>query len=546
MHNALKSQKHPIDPQGMNRFNILKDVKISQLSLPSATKKKWALTNQCSSLSDAMAAIEKGTLTGLKPSEAQEIRNIAEMLVTRTQETHPLLHSETYQNARSYLSNEPISVLRLTRRVEEVISENGLTNALDAAKFVFKEHLMNCKGVGEINAEKARYKCIDAFEKYQHAKSPEDLSKESFMETLVHILKNFHKLVAVNSDKLQFILERRFGLDGLEPTSRLEVADKLDITHQRVKQLETRIFDVLNQVLSGQTTNGCYINQSLVINFHNISSTIRAKGYVLTKTEAARIMQNTQCQSEHTPAVSVFMEALGYFDIGTECAKQFNEPLYAMKGKANGEQIKQIARIARGSLTTTDVRLTTSVAKEVYEQLSHDIKRTKITVRDIKNTISHAKFCKVHGDNIKAKLWHLTALEVAYEALKQHQKPMTLKQLRDKVNELRNKDLSGCDKSKLTVYNIGNISADPRFKASKHGMWMLADWDEFTTEPLMETIKRICKQQHGRMEREKLIELISQSRPEYSKQTIAVYIPKIEGLSISRASKNKPSVVTFS
>ncbi|MDK9790654.1 hypothetical protein [Vibrio sp. D431a] len=545
MDHILNTEKHIHSIKGLENFDILKEVKISQLSLPAYLKKKWVITNECTSLRDAVRKIETNNLKSLERFEVTKVSKIAEELSSRLQEIYPLIEDESYSIARSLLKDAPVSDLKLTRRVEEVLFENGVSNALDAAIFIFKEHLMNRKGVGTKNSNKARLQCIEMIEHFNKIEQPKDVSKNTFSDTLHYVLKNFELLTSVNVEKLQHIINRRFGFDGYEAEPRLEVAKHIGISHQRVKQLESRIFELIENFFSGKCVNNHFVNEEQVKHFEWVSTRIKAKGYILTRSEATRIIFSGEVDHNDKPEIKVLMESFGYFDVGIESIKHFKERLYAKKGKANSVQIKDVARLARQELTCAKEHNLKELATKVHKAFLKSTPSSSLDVSEVTKIISHGKFCNVTGGIIKAKMWHLTALEVAHEVLRTHGSPMNLRELRDKVNELRNDDLAGCDKNKLTVQNIGNISSDKRFKASKHGMWMLSEWEEYTTEPLIETMKRICALQKGRIQKESLIDLISLERPEYSKQTIAVYIPKVSGLTISRATKHRPSFVTF-
>lgn len=81
-----------------------------------------------------------------------------------------------------------------------------------------------------------------------------DVDGRAFEEALAQaeIRAALHEAVARLPERERFLVTRRFGLDGFEPQLLREVGERLQVTRQRVSQLEARAFALLRKDLSGR------------------------------------------------------------------------------------------------------------------------------------------------------------------------------------------------------------------------------------------------------------------------------------------------------
>lgn len=64
------------------------------------------------------------------------------------------------------------------------------------------------------------------------------------------------RALATLSDREQFVLNRRFGLDGEEPETFDEVSERCGVTRERVRQIEIRALDRLRQLPRSRIIHG--------------------------------------------------------------------------------------------------------------------------------------------------------------------------------------------------------------------------------------------------------------------------------------------------
>lgn len=422
------------------------------------------------------------------------------------------------------ISNISLSRLNLEEEIYRQFVDNGYTTLGD----IYSLQTEGLSLVLKIEYEKAQALWTRALEVISNPDewvSPPPVSatagprKINLSQQLPSWLKNYF----LESDRTRdyTILYRRYGLDGKKPATLDDVGVFLDITRERVRQLQERAQRNLhNFIFLNQQDNFSDIRLEIV----GLKQSIEAEGSPVKReielfqliTSRYGLALTSSLEQHYRLLFSVF----GWEDAMSKPNSVYNpEPFWILPGEKLTKD-----RIFEAGKRITELLQEHCIRVEYFEiKVSLNAKRqNRFTDSEIRTAI---KICQdieqFEDDTFQMTFQRLrSAPDMAYRVLSEAGTPLSSAAIYREVS--RRLALSG--ENILSRYTISNSMVnDSRFASIGKSEWALTDWDDVVLGTIVHHMQQFFYQ-NNRPAKEKEIYDFVKERRKVSRKSIAAYL----------------------
>ncbi len=316
----------------------------------------------------------------------------------------------------------------------------------------------------------------------------------------------------------QQVLQYRFGLGGVAAYTLEEIGDALDLTRERVRQVEAEALKVLGEILTiNMTVDGRSLPEGLINQALRVAEALQDLGPVFEQNalmvEMVAVLDKDAASEQARPLLTLLLRILGFERIATSKQSFRDWTFWQRVDFDGGSEVFRVMALAlevlreRDSLADLELRI--------------QVKRRDNTVGKavLELALASCPLIKTEGKTHRLiERWMGDVKKEIVRLLNANGDPLHFKEITRFFN--RKRVQAGEDPvstAAVTRYLVG----DPEFKSiGRSGLWGLADWDHIRTESAHHLIVEFFHG-HGKSATVKeVFDYVSSKRPDLSERTV--------------------------
>jgi Sigma-70, region 4/Bacterial RNA polymerase, alpha chain C terminal domain len=362
-------------------------------------------------------------------------------------------------------------------------------------------------------------------------------SSDQIIECFTRIIKEIIKEESKNSERSWTIIERRFALEKPEKMTLKDLGEFLDLTNERVRQIEAKILAALKDVLVDKDYSGksYRVHPEILLAFDDLISivTSQARQAILESELINRVEQNFNLEFHKLKQeLNLLFSVLGidrveFYNLGLE-------PIIGFFDSIQPREIKWIVKSLDRLLTKNSPQSKDEldILLEINKKLN---KEKKLSLQQIHSCISLCSSVERRLDNsVWGKFEFLKSRGNQIERLLlENGKPMNSLEI---AGEIDNR-LTPLGQIKIRKINVrGILNLDNRFvPIGRSGYWILRIWEHINTSSILELMEEFLLVRNEPATVDEIYNYVSERRPA-SKNSILFYFGNSE-LSRNKFSK---------
>jgi hypothetical protein len=393
------------------------------------------------------------------------------------------------------ISDIPLADLKLDESITNLLVTNGTVTVGDVYTLE-AEGIALSLNIDYESAERFWRSTLDFVSKPSEWAKTSYIAKEPAIRiNLSEVLPNWIKEFFVSSkrDRDHQILVRRYGLDGKESSTLEDVGIYLELTRERVRQLQDKALERLFSSLFGQVLFPSEVTQELIQLRNLIEDGVPQKSEVeifeiITKRYGKKL---TSSLEQH---YRLIFELFGWERLADKSHSVYLlRPLWILdKTRLSpsrvfeaGQKLVKLLQEKCDKLEYFEIKVAlNSKRQNRYSDLE---------IRTALNAASDIE--QLEGDTFQLSFQRLkSASDMAFRVLKEHGAPLSSAEIHREISRrlviLKEKPLN-----RRTI--SGQFAGDPRFVPIGKKQWALTDWEDITLGTIVEHMKNFFYQ-HGK------------------------------------------------
>lgn len=354
------------------------------------------------------------------------------------------------------------------------------------------------------------------------ASSPE---KPNLVKELVPFVKALIKNLKFQND--YEILNRRYGLENNKNYTLQEVGDYFGISRERVRQIEARAEEKIQQTLTGLfDTSNWQMPQNIINEANELFSLLRNYDVLITEDEALKFMQNrydNEIQENDLGAIRFLLSLSGLEALPKaprEAVGISMLPAWILLEKIDKPLLFKVVDIVYHILLD-EIK---PVSKfDIFVQINRKLKKkVEISYLDYASKICLG-IQKIDDNTYEFRFESLPSVaDKAYRILYQANKPLHNRDILREINHLQVKTGGQVD----TGRNLQNqLGSDNRFEPiGRNGEWSLAEWKHIARETYLELMQEYLHLKQTSATAKEIFDYVHSKRESVKLSTIQAFI----------------------
>lgn len=318
------------------------------------------------------------------------------------------------------------------------------------------------------------------------------------------------------------IIQYRFGLSGYPRLTLEETGIILDITRERVRQVEKRAIEDLSLLVNGNTRRKFSLKKYFLNRLQNYKNSLIQLGQVVSENDI--LNHTTDFYSEvniNLPLLRLLLSLFGYKSIDLEPNTLGNRFAWALKN-IDITKIEDAINVVSGCLKKAaiaksfdEIKLAVNREREPELRFSDYELRHAIRLSFDIEEINSGKY-QIRYE----KLGSLT--DKAYRILYRANQPLHVRQL---AIELNKEAFKHGEPSRINSHHVGaRLSEDSRFDSiGRSGEWFLVEWERFTGDFILEIMQDALHSSGEPLSSKAIFDFVRRKRP-VEKNAIDAYL----------------------
>lgn len=328
-----------------------------------------------------------------------------------------------------------------------------------------------------------------------------------------------------NAERIWTILERRYGLNGVNKATLADLGDAFGLTRERVRQLEVQAISRLQDVL----IEGQYAGRTYRISPHTFDSirllcdVVIQDGSTLAteSTILNRVQQLLSHSFEEVKPVLFFLFSLTGYERITFDSEDI-EPIWGVMEVTEKHSIETVVREIYQVMTKSMPLAAKEfdILLQVNKQLSKNAKMSPLALQRALTVCSFME--KVEDQTYRCKFEFLSGRgNQAERILTEYGKPLSIAEIAREMNHRLVKQ----GKGRVEVRNLGNqISGDARFVTiGNSGHWGLKTWKNIDTRTIIAIMEEFLVIRNSPATTEEIFSYVAERRP-VSEKSVIMYL----------------------
>ena len=318
------------------------------------------------------------------------------------------------------------------------------------------------------------------------------------------------------------IIQYRFGLNGYPRLTLEDTGIILDITRQRVRQVEKRAVDDLSELINGGIARQTSLSKKMFGRLQNYKSSLYQLGQIVA--ENVIVNHTTKFLSEvsiNLPLLRLLLNLFGYKSIDLETNALGNRLAWSLKSIDTTK--------IQGAISATSSYLKKVAIPKSFEEIKLAINRDrKAELRfndsELKQAIRLSFDIEdFNGDKFQIRYEKLNSLsDKAYRIIYKNDGPLHIRQL---AIELNKEAFKHGEASRINSHHVGaRLSLDSRFGSiGRSGEWFLVEWEKYTTDFILDLMEDALHSKGEPLSSKAIFEFVKKKRP-VEKNAVDAYL----------------------
>lgn len=308
------------------------------------------------------------------------------------------------------------------------------------------------------------------------------------------------------------IIQYRFGLNGRSSLTLEDTGIILDITRERVRQVEQRAIDDLLRLINGEVSRNMKLQKSLVERIRDYKASLYQLGQVVDEQSIANHAIGFFSEVNiNLPLLRLLLYLSGYKSINLATNTIENRFAWALKD-IDTKKIQSAISVISSYLRDM------AVAKSFDEIKLAVNKDRKAEARFNDYELKHAlnlsfDLEKVDGEKFQIRYDKLSSLpDKIYRILYNADKPIHVRQIAIIVNK---EAFKHGEVSRINSHTVGaKLSGDSRFDSiGRSGEWFLTEWEGFSADTVLDLMEDALHSTGEPLSAQAIFDFVREKRP---------------------------------
>lgn len=318
------------------------------------------------------------------------------------------------------------------------------------------------------------------------------------------------------------IIQYRFGLNGFPRLTLKDISIILDITRERVSQVETRAIKDLSKLINGDSSRQVSLSKDWLDTLQNYKNSLFKLGRIVS--ENVIVNHTIEFFSEKRISLQLLrllLNLLGYKSIGLETTALGNHFAWANKS-VNTKKIQtaisaisKYLKIVVIAKSFDEIKLAVNKDRKLEHRFDDDELHQAINLSfDLE---------KLNDDKFQIRYEKLRSIaDKAYRILHNNDEPLHVRQLAIYLNK---ESFKHGEISRINPHHIGaRLSSDSRFGSiGRSGEWFLVEWERYTTDFIIKLMEDALHSKGEPLSAKAIFDFVHKKRP-VEKNAIDAYL----------------------
>ena len=318
------------------------------------------------------------------------------------------------------------------------------------------------------------------------------------------------------------IIQYRFGLNGRSSLTLEDTGIILDITRERVRQVEQRAIDNLLRLINGEVSRNMQLQKKLVERIRDYKASLHQLGQIIDEQSIANHAIGFFSEvNVNLPLLRLLLYLSGYKSINLATNTIENRFAWALNN-IDTKKIQSAISVISSYLREV------AVAKsfdEIKLAVNKDRKaEARFNDYDLKHALNLSfDLEKVDGDKFQIRYDRLSSIpDKIYRILYNADKPIHVRQIAIILNK---EAFKYGEVSRVNSHTVGvKLSSDSRFDSmGRSGEWFLAEWEGFSADTILDLMEDALHSTGEPLSAQAIFDFVREKRP-VEKRAIDSYL----------------------
>jgi len=337
---------------------------------------------------------------------------------------------------------------------------------------------------------------------------PQNIDSNSLFD--VWLLKSICDFLILKNE--YEIIQYRFGLNGYPSLTLEDTGIILDLTRERVRQVEQRTVNDLSRLTNGDISRNMRLRKDLVERLQSYKSSLYQLGQIIDEQSVTNHAIDFFSEVNiNLPLLRLLLFLLGYksIDLATNAlGHHFAWALKSVDTKKIQSAISVISSYLREvaiAKSFDEIKLAVNKDRKAELRFSdYELKQAVNLSLDLE---------KLDSDKFQIRYEKLSSIgDKAYRILYNTNEPLHVRQLAIILNK---ESFKHGETSRITSHHIGaRLSSDSRFGSiGRSGEWFLVEWERFTTDFILELMEDALHSRGEPLSAKAIFDFVREKRP---------------------------------
>ena len=308
------------------------------------------------------------------------------------------------------------------------------------------------------------------------------------------------------------IIQYRFGLNGRPNLTLEDTGIILEITRERVRQVEQRAVDDLSRLINGDVSRDMQLQKSLVERIQSYKTSLYQLGQIVDEqTIANHAMGFFSEVNINLPLLRLLLHLSGYKSINLETNTIEKRLAWALKS-IDTRRIQSAISVISSYLR--DVAIAKSF-DEIKLAVNKDRKpEARFNDYELKHALNLSfDLEKVDGEKFQIRYYKLSSIpDKIYRILYNADKPIHVRQIAIMLNK---EAFRHGEVSRVNSHTVGvKLSGDSRFDSiGRSGEWFLTEWEGFSADTILDLMEDALHSTGEPLSSQAIFDFVREKRP---------------------------------